>query len=121
LNKNLYKVIGFLVALSIVVIFLGYRFGTEEAITPCSPGGYPGSCYNVNQKACEKVWESAAKVCDAFVKKASLPPGRLIGPIMTECQSAVLDSAFAGARKGTPECQQMSDDLKAWAARNDFK
>jgi hypothetical protein len=121
MDKKSLQVIVFSFVMAAILIYVGYRFGTEEEITPCSPGGFPGSCYAINQKACEMVWESATKICEGFIQKAQLPPGRLTGPIMTKCQSVVLDNTFGGSRKGTPECQNLSEELKEWSARNDFK
>lgn len=110
----------FLVIL-IFLIYHGCQTMNVVEVTPCSPEGNPGRCYYVNQQACETVWEKADATCKEFIKGLSLPPGRLIGPIVAKCQLSNLDKVFLDSRKSTPECIEMFKDLEGWRARNDIK
>lgn len=120
-DRPVFKLIFFFSILVAIVIFLAYQFQSEKETTPCSPGGYPARCYQISEKMCDIVWQKSVETCKAYLQKFALPPGRLTGPITFQCQAASLDNAFAGARKSTPECERMFEDLKSWELRNDFK
>lgn len=103
-----------------MAIYFGYQFTHETTVTPCSPGGYPIRCYQASQKMCDTIWAKAEVACKEFVKKLSLPPGRLTGPIVFRCQSVALDNAFSVSRKSTSECGELFQALDDWKKRNSF-
>lgn len=121
MNQPIYRFLLFSLVLILGLILIGEHYGSDVDDTPCSPGGFPSRCYNISPKMCIAVWSTTDENCKAYIKKFDLPPGRLVGPIVFRCQWAYLDSAFSGARKATPECQEMFTELKDWESRNDFK
>jgi len=66
------------------------------------------------------VWSRSENLCKEYVKKLSLPPGRLTGPIVLRCQLVILDNAFAISRASSQECVDLFKDLEDWKRRNDF-
>ena len=106
---------------SLLLIFIGYQAAKEAEPTSCAPTGFPARCYQVPQKICEALWTKSGESCKEFIQKLTLPPGRLIGPIIFKCQLTALDNAFSHSRKATVECKEMVVDLEDWKRRNDFK
>lgn len=115
------KILFFLVIAAAPMIYLNYEALNQVEVTPCSPEGNPARCYSVAQNICEIVWTKSKETCDTYIQNLNLPPGRLTGPIFDYCQHAILDQAFAGSRKSTPECKQIFQDLEGWKAHNNFK
>jgi hypothetical protein len=110
----------FIAVLVALVGYMTYKYMTEVTPTPCTAGQFPISCYNISPKLCEIVWSKTEPTCNDFVKKFNLPPGRLTGPIVFQCQVATLDAALVLKRKGTPECTEKFRDLDGWKQRNGF-
>jgi hypothetical protein len=111
------KGMAFILALTTLTYF-AYHLSREESVQPCSPLGMPGRCYHIPEAACSGVWKKAFEDCDKFVKSLNLPPGRLVGPIIHQCQLSNLDLVFNYSRKSDPECLRMHDELQDWRRRN---
>ena|SRR5665213_2076384 len=118
---NFFRIAAFVAVLVGLIGFMIYSYVHDVAPGPCKPGEFPISCYNVTPKMCEFIWSKSEKECKDFVAKFKLPPGRLTGPIILECQFATIDSAFAVNRKSTPECVDRINEIEGWKRRNDFK
>jgi hypothetical protein len=114
------KVLLFFAVFAGLLTYFGYQIMNEATPKPCSPAGFPGRCYHVNDHICDITWRSSEAACKDVVKKLNLPPGRLIEPIITRCQLVKLDEAFSVSRKSTPECDDMHRELDEWKKRNGF-
>ena len=114
------RVCAFIAIMVGLVGYMTYKYMTEVTPTPCTPGQFPISCYYVSPKLCDIVWSKTEDKCNDFVKKFNLPPGRLTGPIVFQCQVATMDAALSSKRKGTPECQDKFNELDSWKQRNGF-
>ncbi len=108
----------FLVVLAGLIIY-GYQVAQEQLEPPpCSIEGFPGRCYHVQPGVCESVWSKARIECEAFVKKFSFAPGRLVGPAIVKCQHARFAEAFPYSRRSNPECDELHIEMEGWRRRN---
>ncbi len=117
IKRDLFVLAQVLVALGLIGYFI-YVVVTDSESTPCSPDRYPARCYNISQSQCEMIWRSAEVSCLQKVQRLSLPPTRLVGPIVFRCQEASLDSAFSSLRLTNSECNGLNKELREWKKRN---
>lgn len=116
------KIVGIVLAASAILAYLGYIASNDTGgPTPCSTGGWPARCYAIDEDMCSVVWKKGEDFCSEKIKKLSLPPGRLAGPIQFKCQWAILDKAFLYSRASSPECDQEFKELDGWLTRNGFQ
>lgn len=115
--KTLLKIAALFISVTILT-FIGYRLAQEDPVTPCSEAGLPRRCYHVTEPVCEAIWKKGLEECNEFVKSFHLPPGRLVGPIIHQCQLSSFDEAFVYSRKSTEECAQLGEELKNWRRKN---
>lgn len=115
------KILLFVAAVGIILVYFAYRMEFDLPAEPCSPAGFPARCYRIKSDACEVIWQKSEGPCRQYVLKLSLPLGRLVGPFIFKCQSAGLDRAFQYSRKSSPECDRLFDELEDWKRTNDIK
>ncbi|MEK6555072.1 MAG: hypothetical protein AABZ31_07530 [Bdellovibrionota bacterium] len=108
--------------ISTVMVFYCSRMTTtpSDVVTPCSKSGFPGRCYKVPEGMCNIVWDRTEETCNEFIKTLNLPPGRLMGPIVTKCRLMHYDKPFVYGRESNAECDQIFQDLELWKRRNNF-
>lgn len=103
----------FLIA-SIIILVLAYQFTDNPERPPCAPETYPMRCYRIRPDACEILWKATDTQCQEAIKKLSLPPTRLIGPLKFKCQVAMLDKAVKGTRISEGDCEEKHKELDEW-------
>jgi hypothetical protein len=111
------RALGFLVVVILLAVVAG-RYYLPEDLSPCADNGKPRRCYHVNREVCQIAWDKAEETCTAFVKGFKLPPGRLLGAAIHECQLATFDESFALVRKADEDCEKMYLELKDWRRSN---
>lgn len=107
--------------LAALLVYLGYFATTQEEVTPCSPQGYPGRCYEVKENTCKLVWDSTEVTCRERIRELALPPGRLEGPILNKCRQVYFDKTFSENRKSDFDCELIFREFESWSKRNSFK
>jgi hypothetical protein len=112
------KLLVLFVLSSAVLIYLGFQIKSDVQLGPCSPGGYPARCYRITENMCDVIWTKADPTCKEIIRKLALPPGRLVGPFIAKCQTALLDKAFLYSRKSSSECDALFSDIEDWRRRN---
>jgi len=115
------KIILFIIIFSSLLIYFKDSISGNDQSGPCSPDGYPRSCYNIVELACNEIWEPTKDTCQLWVQQLNLPAGRLAGPIIKKCRLAIFDRAFRYSNKSTPRCESLRTELDEWIKRNDFQ
>lgn len=98
--------------------FLLYELTAVKIKTPCTPNVYPANCYHVNADLCESLWQKSDITCREEIRKLSLPPGKMISPILFKCQVASLDRLIASTRISNPGCDRLFQELEMWKKTN---
>lgn len=120
--RRTWQAFGLVIVAITFIVFAGYRMANEIPKQPCDEGSYPFRCYRINKDACMTVWTRAEKHCTDVTRGLDLPPTRLIGPIVFQCQVAMIDKAFGIMRTSEGDCPQKHRELDGWKMRNpDFK
>lgn len=115
LKRNL-MVLGGLVAVGLFVLV--YLLTEAPVTNPCAPGNDPARCYRISENLCTTVWDEATAACEAAIDKLELPPTRLTGPILKQCQISKLDKVLGSARMSNPECDEKKKELEDWRRSN---
>ncbi len=90
----------------------------SEETSPCSSARYLRSCYDVERDVCLKLWDSSKAECQQQISKLNLNSGRLISPIMEQCQRSKYDRVFRYVRKHSSECDGEVQKIEAWRQTN---